>query len=211
MLDKIEYTELEEALIEATLKDEKFESDSWSNEELNNIRRRIKSVYLDFQDYTCSYCKQRFHSKNGKIWDIEHIIPRSFAPNFMFEPLNLCVACVDCNIAKSSKVVTSSKAKVKYPKSSEKYLIVHPHFDKYEENILIIKEGLYYVALKKKGEKTIEVCHLNRFYEFANFGSSVQEDEQIFLLSEQLRNCKDELVKKKLRKFIASLAIKGSV
>ena len=128
----------------------------------------------------------------------------------MFEPLNLCVSCIDCNSAKSDKKVTNSRAKNKYPSNSSDYLIIHPHFDNYHEHIIVIKEGFYYVARQKKGEKTIELCKLNRFYEFSDFGSSVQDDDRIFLLSEQLKTEKNEKVKKEIRRNIAELAIKGA-
>lgn len=129
----------------------------------------------------------------------------------MFEPLNLCMSCVDCNSAKSDRNVTTSRAKQKYPTKSSSYIIIHPHFDDYHKNILVIKEGFYYVALKKKGEKTIEICKLNRFYEFADFGTSVQSDDHIFLLSEQLKKSEDENMKKNIRRKIAELAINGSI
>ncbi|MBJ7018433.1 HNH endonuclease [Vibrio cholerae] len=211
MLSSISFTDQELVQIENKIKCATFSSNSWSDDDIENIKKRIKSFYLKEQKNTCPYCKQVFNSNNGRYWDIEHVIPRSSEKNFMFEPLNLCMSCVDCNISKSNNKITSSKAKNRYPKKSSSYYIVHPHFDTYEDNILVIKAGFYYVALKAKGEKTIEICKLNRFYEFSQFGSSVQNDDRIFLLSEQLNRTKDEAQKRMIRKEIAELAIKGAV
>ncbi|PSW17381.1 HNH endonuclease [Photobacterium phosphoreum] len=211
MIKEISYSSDEKLQIKIKIKDESFCSSSWSDDDISNIKDKIKEHYLSTQKYQCPYCKQTIKSKHGRYWDIEHIIPRSYAPSFIFEPFNLCMSCVDCNSAKSDKKVTNSKAKVTYPKLSSAYLIIHPHFDKYSDNILVIKEGLYYVAKTKKGEKTIETCKLNRFYEFSNFDSSIQEDETIFLLSTQLKLETDKKIRNKITCKIAELAIKGSL
>ncbi|RWX57204.1 HNH endonuclease [Photobacterium chitinilyticum] len=211
MLNRVEFTDEENKQIRNKISDSNYSSESWSDDDIANIKVKIKGHYLSEQKNTCPYCRQKIKSNHGRYWDIEHIIPRSSVPNFMFEPLNLCMSCVDCNSAKSDKKVTSSRAKQKYPKNCSCYLIIHPHFDEYYDNILVIKEGFYYVALKKKGEKTIEVCKLNRFYEFSEFGASVQDDDRIFLLSEQLKKVESEVLKKEIRRNIAELAIRGAV
>ncbi|EJG0707510.1 HNH endonuclease [Vibrio parahaemolyticus] len=211
MLSSIDYTEKELEIINSKLNEHGFNSDTWSDVDIEKIKNRIKKHYIEKQKYRCPYCKQKTKSKNGKLWDIEHIIPRKTAPQFMFEPKNLCASCIECNNFKSDKKVTSSKAVKTYPTQSRLFSIIHPHFDIYEEHILVVKEGFYYVALKKKGAKTIEVCNLNRFYEFSEFGACVQDDDRIFLLSEQLRKTKDLTTKKQIRKEIAVLAIKGAV
>lgn len=210
MLRKVEFTNEENEKINRKISEDGFSSESWSSDDLDDIKKKIKEYYLFEQKNICPYCKQKINSNNGRYWDIEHIIPRSTVPNFMFEPLNLCVSCVDCNLAKSNVRVSNSKAKQRYPQSSSSFLIIHPHFDDYDDSILVIKAGFYYVALGKKGEKTIELCKLNRFYEFSEFGSSGHDDDRIFLLSEQLKKTMDEGQKKKIRKEIAELAIKGA-
>ncbi|ACH64104.1 conserved hypothetical protein [Aliivibrio fischeri MJ11] len=210
MLNSVVFSDAESEQIQNKLLCNGFSSENWSDKDLDNIKKTIKNHYLKEQKNTCPYCKQKIKSNNGRHWDIEHIIPRSMTLSFMFEPLNLCMSCVDCNLAKSDKKVTNSKAKRNYPIKSNSFSIVHPHLDNYHENIIVIKEGFYYVALKKKGEKTIEFCKLNRFYEFSEFGSSVQDDDRIFLLSEQLKVEKNEKIKKQIRRNIAELAIKGS-
>lgn len=211
MLSSVAFSAEEQLQIKTKVSSNIFCSDSWSDDDIDNLKSKIKTHYLAEQKNTCPYCKQKINSNHGRYWDIEHIIPRSYAPSFMFEPLNLCMSCVDCNTAKSDKKITSSKAVKTYPCSSSSFFIIHPHFDDYHENILVIKEGFYYVALKKKGEKTIEICKLNRFYDFAEFGPSVQDDDRIFTLSEQLKITQDESQKRVIRKAIAELAIRGAV
>ncbi|MGF1704136.1 HNH endonuclease [Photobacterium makurazakiensis] len=210
MIQPVQFDEEQLAKIKEKISDKAFSGESWSDDDIENIKKTIKTHYLDIQKTTCPYCRQKIKSRHGRYWDIEHVIPRSTVANFMFEPLNLCMSCVDCNGAKSNKKVTNSTAKIRYPKKSSDYLIIHPHFDDYDENIIIIKEGFYYVAKKKKGAKTIEVCSLNRFYEFAEFGADADDDDRIFLLSDQLRNTDNPDIKKVIRREIAALAIKGA-
>ncbi|WP_445946936.1 HNH endonuclease [Shewanella sp.] len=210
MLNKIIFSDDEINLIGKKLNSAGFTSESWSDDDIVRLKKKIKNHYLTEQKNICPYCKQKINSNHGRYWDIEHIIPRSITPEFMFEPLNLCMSCVDCNSGKTNNKVTNSKAKKKYPIKSTDYIIIHPHFDDYEKHIIVIKEGFYYVARQKKGEKTIAICKLNRFYEFSDFGSCVQDDDRIFMLSEQLRREGSEDLKKIIRREIAELAIKGS-
>lgn len=187
-----------------------FSSQSWSDDDLVNIKKFIKEHYLNEQLTTCPYCKRNLQTKHGRSWDIEHIISRSSAVLFMFEPLNLCMSCVDCNSAKSDKPVTRSKAKSRYPTRSDLFFIVHPHFDNYEEFLIPLKPGFFYISLSEKGSKTIEICNLNRFYETAGFGANDANDEEIFLLSDAIQKADNEQTKINLRRRLAVLAIQGS-
>ncbi len=94
-------------------------------------------------------------------FEIEHIIPKSVHPEWMYEPIKLCVACSICNSSKKSKNVLNLDDYSKLPLSSSDYVIIHPHFDKYFDNIQIV-DNLLYVGLTKKGINTIEICNLMR-------------------------------------------------
>ncbi|ERB64216.1 HNH endonuclease (plasmid) [Vibrio coralliilyticus OCN008] len=207
MLSEVIYSREHKEFLDKKIDSEDFGSSSWSDEDLKDIKHLIKSHYIKAQKHTCPYCQQKTNTNNGRVWDIEHILPRSASPRFMFEPTNLCVACVDCNSAKSDKKVTSSQAQKNYPKDSSMFDIIHPHFDTYDKHILVIKAGMYYIAKGKKGEKTIEICRLNRFYEFADYGEYIQVDNRIFMLSNALNESKDDEEKKSIRREIAALTI----
>ena len=190
---------------------DEFSGGSWSNENLANLKSTIKQHYLTEQNTTCPYCRRNLQTRNGRSWDIEHIIPRSTGKNFMFEPLNLCMACVDCNGEKSAKKVTNSNAQVRYPSQSHSYFFVHPHFDNYKDNILVIRPGFLYIAKSDKGDKTITICGLNRFYSYAGFGKEVDSDERIFLLAESLRATDNVRVKQEIRTQLVEIAVSASI
>lgn len=206
----VAYTQTEKDLVDQKLSSTSFSNDTWSDVDLSPLKDKIKSHYINVQGNMCPYCQQIIRTTHGRVWDTEHIIPRSHAKNFMFEPLNLCACCIDCNVAKGDKKITNSRAQRRLPIRSQDYFIVHPHLDLYHDNILVIRAGFYYVALEEKGQKTIEICELNRFYEFAKFDSSVCGDDRIFLLSDELRKVTDDRQKYAIRNEIAFIAIQGN-
>lgn len=211
MLAPIKYSKEDIEAISEKLNEQSFSHTSWGDEDLSSIKESIKAHYHSVQKGVCPYCQQKINSSHGRNWDIEHIIPRSTVPNFMFEPQNLCMSCVECNSEKSNKLVTSSKAQKRYPSDSKQFFIIHPHFDIYEEHLLVIEAGLFYYPLKPKGRKTIEVCGLNRFYEFAGFGGNVDVFTMIRTLTTAASSVDDEKIQEEILGQITALAINGMV
>ncbi|AWI57951.1 HNH endonuclease [Sinorhizobium fredii] len=147
-------------IIQKLLKDVNFTSEAWADPSIEGIRASIKQHYIVEQQYRCCYCQQELINEHGRAWDVEHVIARSQNPRLMFEPRNLAVACTECN-GKKSKVAVTRKVPLRLPTASASYLIVHPHFDRYDEHIEI--EGNYtFHALTEKGSFTIHQCQLYR-------------------------------------------------
>lgn len=207
----IAYTKAEKNLIFTKLTDPSLSRKTWSDEDLLTLKKRIKQYYLKQQKHTCPYCQQIIKSKHGRYWDIEHIIPLAEVKNFMFEPENLCASCIECNQAKKNKKTTNSAAKKHLPLKSENYLIVHPHFDEYSNYILVIRAGFFYYPKNEKGEKTIELCRLNRFYKFAGYPSLIDGDKMILILADELSQTDDEEIKHAIRNEIILLAIQNNI
>lgn len=203
----IVFTQEQLDIISGIIAEESFNSESWMCDEVEILRPVIRQYYVTEQNSTCPYCKMKLNTQRGRSWDVEHIIPRSTVENFMFEPLNLCVACVECNSAKSNKEVTTSRAKKRYPRVG--YTIIHPHFDDYKAHICVIREGLFYFPKTKKGEKTIYTCELNRFYSYARFDENLNDlDDMIALLASNLHETKNERTKASLRAQIRELVLR---
>ncbi|MFH7323004.1 HNH endonuclease [Aeromicrobium sp. JJY06] len=141
--------------------DEKGVDRDWSDELLKTIRARIKSHYIEQQGSVCPYCDRHQGTENHRVWDIDHVVPRSTHPAFTFEPRNLVASCPDCNVAKGdASVLVNSKRKT-YPAKAEAFNIIHPHFDAYDDHIA--HSGHVYVGKTVKGKKTIYQCDLLRF------------------------------------------------
>ncbi len=114
----------------------------WEDESVTNIKLRIKKHYISEQGQKCAYCKAVLPTNHGAVWDTEHIIDKDSFPQWVFEPLNLCISCKDCNGAKGTRGVTKSVTYKSFPKNASNYLIVHPHFDNYEDHIEVAVPGV---------------------------------------------------------------------
>lgn len=156
----------------------------WNNEtnkDVQAFRSLIRAHYLSDQKLTCFYCKQYIFSTNGLHWQVEHILPKSSFPQFLFEPQNLIVICPDCNREKGSQNphVDGDRACTQktYPSKSGRFKIIHPLFDKYEDHIERVPanhceypDHYFLKAHSTKGKATVRMCDLNRFYqEFAGY------------------------------------------
>ncbi|MBV4487015.1 hypothetical protein HU727_015590 [Pseudomonas sp. SWRI153] len=140
----------------------------WKNThkgEYASVKEAIKKHYLQAQNYTCPYCKQRIVVEHLGTWDAEHVIAKDENPQFMFESQNLCVSCKDCNGSKSNKEVLSrpSRTRRKFPTDPDEYKFCHPHFHDYEQHIRIVEVAGFYMPLTEKGIALIEICGLLRF------------------------------------------------
>ncbi|MBS6388122.1 MAG: HNH endonuclease [Enterobacter sp.] len=151
-------------------------SDDWNSDDpdITTLKKTIKDFYILEQDFTCCYCKQKIVVLHNGSWDAEHIIPKSEHPAFMFEPQNIAICCKDCNGEKLAKEVltnSSVKNRKKFLTDKAAYLIVHPHFDEYDEHIEIRQNFRIYRGRTDKGVNTITICGLLRFGKDTNYSN----------------------------------------
>ncbi|WP_278395532.1 HNH endonuclease [Acinetobacter venetianus] len=152
-----------------------------TNKDVQAFRSLIRTHYLSDQKLTCFYCKQYIFSTNGLHWQVEHILPKSLFPQFLFDPRNLIVICPDCNREKSDQNphVSGDRAcsQLTYPRTSGRFKIIHPLYDTYEDHIERVPanhcnypDHYFLKAHTTKGKATVKMCDLNRFYqEFAGY------------------------------------------
>lgn len=138
----------------------------WDNTEdgdLADVKKAIKDHYKVAQDYHCPYCRQRMEVDHNGAWDAEHIIPKDSHPQFMFEPLNLCVSCKDCNLIKLNKRVLKNQKRITFPNRAGDYVFCHPNFHNYSDHVRVIKVAGFYLPRTEEGKNLIEICGLLRF------------------------------------------------
>ncbi len=146
-----------------------FSYSNWSDDDLAIVRKEIRDFYRNEQKGICSYCRQSVSLVSALNCHVEHIVPKSLHLDFIFTPKNLCVICADCNQIKKEQetlgqipqTMTKANSRKRYPTSSGAFKIVHPHFDNYEDHILVLN-GYYIDKGSKKGNFTIGACNLNR-------------------------------------------------
>lgn len=134
------------------------------------FRKEVRDYYRTEQNHTCPYCGRLREDFHGGQWDIDHIIPKSSYPEYLYTPQNLAVTCKDCNTHKSNKNPLSSPLGngSAYPVNKDEYKIIHPHFDLYDEHIILSKDingRSCHEVISIKGSETFEMCNLIRFSE----------------------------------------------
>ena len=155
------------------------------------------------------YCKRDVSLQSASNSHVEHILPKSRYFKFIFEPKNLCVICADCNEIKREQEaldfndeLLKSKEITLYPRSSKAFLIVHPHFDNYDEHIKILIGG-HYLDLSPKGNKTIGICKLNRILHNFGWPDEPSTLEDMLQTAEKILKNDDPLAKIRLLQHLA--------
>ena len=133
-----------------------------------DIRKHVKQHYLDEQGFRCAYCRMVKKERHGATWDVEHILPKSIFPQFLFEPENLAAACKECNSHKDACQVLASNStnQKQYPTNKNAYLIMHPHYDKFSDHFELTEvEGKRRLRAKNggKAKATYIACNFIRF------------------------------------------------
>lgn len=157
-----------------------------TNEPMTSIRKKIREHFLSAQNYQCCYCKMTKQEDHGLTWDVEHILPKILYPKFTFEPLNLAVSCKECNRSKWNNdiVIDSSKLNERYLSTSTNISIIHPHLDRYEDHLQVVRFGenrIFHTRVNNsiKGDNTFRVCNLMRFLQSA-FDPNRQFKRELF-------------------------------
>lgn len=152
--------------LKSKLADPNFTYKDWGCDDLADFRSLVREYYRVQQNGLCAFCRADISLRSAANCNVEHIVPKSLRREFIFEPKNLCVICADCNEIKRDKEILAAEpnplkrdAKL-YPRSEGAFLIVHPHFDDWDEHIAIF--GKLFVDLSDKGNFTIGACTLNR-------------------------------------------------
>ncbi len=138
------------------------EGENWSLGCYGGLKNHVKRHYADLQEDICVYCRIDVNY-GGYGEPIEHIVPKSDKPEWMFEPRNLALSCYPCNTKKKADNTLSATglASVNYPISSDDFTIYHPHFDTWTAHIDVYYE-FFLKPKTDKGRETFEVCQLYR-------------------------------------------------
>lgn len=190
-----------------------FSHHCWSDDDLQDLRTWIREFYRVKQNGVCAYCREAVSLQSAANCHVEHIVPKSLHPDFMFLPKNLCVICADCNaikraqetIAEIPDTINESATRKKYPRSSSGFKIVHPHYDPWADHI--IKYGKAFVDKTPKGGFTIQTCKLNRRFHKFGLEDEFADDEELHSLMNEYMTCTNSLKKGRLLNKIRELVV----
>jgi len=136
------------------------------NKTYKSIQDRVRNDYCFKQRKHCCYCNTELESAcNGS--HIDHIVPKALKPIWMYDPINLCLSCEQCNTKKGEENTLSILARNSSipPRHSHFYSILHPHFDNWEDHLYY--EDNFFISFfnngsNPKGKETIKICGLYR-------------------------------------------------
>ena len=185
-----------QSVISEKLGDSSFTYRDWGAEDLLALRKIVREFYRNEQKGICAYCRKDVSIQSASNCHVEHIAPKSKYRDFIFEPKNLCVICADCNEIKREQetlgevidTLKDGSKRKQYPRSTTAFKIVHPHFDVYDDNILILS-GTYYLDKTEKGNFTIYACKLNRKLYAFGWERQIVDEAELF---ELMNKCLEE-------------------
>ena len=205
----------EAAIIISKKTDPAFTHRDWSSDELESLRSAIRNHYRNEQRGICAYCRNPVSLYSALNCHVEHICPKSKRLDFIFEPKNLCVICDDCNSIKRAQeteanepdTILNSNGRKIYPRSSNAFLIVHPHFDNWDEHI--VQFGKIYLDITPKGNFTIGACILNRFLHKFGWEAVFSDENTLTQIMQSYINSTDSTEKsiylRKLRELLVTV------
>ncbi|MEM7538310.1 MAG: HNH endonuclease signature motif containing protein [Chloroflexota bacterium] len=104
-------------------------------------------------NYLCSYCKTA-EEVVGTHFTIDHILPESMGGPTTID--NLCLACWDCNLAKSNRIMAKDMI------TGQTVRLFDPNQQLWEEHFEWNQNGLIIMGLTSIGRATVDAIKLNR-------------------------------------------------
>jgi uncharacterized protein (TIGR02646 family) len=116
--------------------------ESWgiNTNSMKDVKKHMKQELLELQDNMCAFCMTRFRTRVKDEDDLpldgdrEHIAPKSIYPQFIFEPMNLVLACPTCNRTLKNDINTIKLLATDYQDCE--FYIVHPILDTISEHFI---------------------------------------------------------------------------
>lgn len=110
----------------------------WEHPENKELKKKIKNYILSKRN-TCAYCLRSFQGEHFMSIDVEHILPKSKFPKYVFTMKNISIACKRCNLKfKRDKIdFLSNDFNTRKPFISRYYKFSHPVLDRKNKMELI--------------------------------------------------------------------------
>jgi len=120
---------------------------------MSSIPQALQTEVALQSHYRCAYClsQQRLM---GVALTVDHIIPQSVGGETTLD--NLCLACWDCNLAKSDRITAVD------PETETAVRLYHPWQQPWNTHFRWEGSGLYIVGISPTGRATVSALKLNR-------------------------------------------------
>jgi len=126
------------------LRDVMAQDEPWAANEISNLKRQVKELLKQKQGQTCCYCCRDIQGEFNLVLDLEHVLPKSVYPHYIFTPKNIAVSCKRCNMQFKKKdddfVVDAfkfqgSNGEIRILFDKDAFLLVHPNLENWEDHL----------------------------------------------------------------------------
>lgn len=129
-----------------------------------DIKSNIVNYLIEEQNCRCYYCEGEFFKNRTGVGNptIDHIVDKAKHSEYLFESMNLVLACHTCNgfTKKGEKATLNCSVKLKYTDyTSLDFKIVHPYIDKKNEHLEYCEDQNIWKIINdsEKGFNTIKM------------------------------------------------------
>lgn len=165
--------------------------DIWESPLIADFKQKAKAYYRDLLEEQCCYCRKNTHGEFKMVLDIEHVLPKSKYPQYMFATFNLSVSCKRCNMSikrEDVSFVTDLTQIDANPQEKGLYKIIHPNEDNYFDHLSYFTQTIDNKKIIKykivndsdKGQFTYDYFKLSELeVDSINQAQGLQNDEKI--------------------------------
>lgn len=138
--------------------------DDWNNSRLNSYKTRLKTHTILKQLDRCAYCRKLIEA-DGYYEPIEHIVPKTLKPKWIFNVKNLIITCDRCNNLKSDTQTLADPfvTMEEFPEVANAFKIFNPHFENWEDHFKFENDIFLVPIPNSKGATTIKICKLYKY------------------------------------------------
>lgn len=165
--------------------------DVWNSPLIADFKQKAKAYYRDSLNEQCCYCRKNTLGEFRMVLDIEHILPKSKFPQYMFATFNLSISCKRCNMnikKEDVSFVTDLTQVDATPRHSGLYRIIHPNEDNYFDHLSYYTQTIDNKKIVKykivnessKGQYTYDYFKLSELeIDSINQAQGLQTDEEV--------------------------------
>ena len=145
----------------------------YESQTITVVKNKLRSYHLKAQKNKCCYCRMILNASNPFVVDREHILPKTYFPQFSYEVDNISVACKRCNMSikktKRDFIIWNHHTCLIGPLSIN-FKFIHPNIDKFSDYISVevrqIDDSSFILY------RIINSCEKSRYhYEYFDFES----------------------------------------
>ena len=112
----------------------------YKSKSIDSAKNKLRQHHLKKQKNKCCYCRMILNASNPFVVDREHVLPKTYFPQFSYEVDNISVACKRCNMSiKKTKrdFIIWEKHTCLIDSLAVGFKFIHPNIDNFSDYISV--------------------------------------------------------------------------